>query len=284
MSAAGDRLRRIIADRRTELEELERDVAAIDGVATVEASPVVPLAEFVSECLLENDNDQWLVRTQVPRGGMGFLTSDPGQGKTTLLVQISLLLAAGRPVFGYHTEPSRVLLVAAEGARRALSARVLRAARTLEVATATPTWFVHGPAVSNFLLTGGPFERMLHEARPSLVILDTLKHFWKGDENSADSFGQNVSGPLKDFGARYGCTFWLVHHHRKAAPGEEDGPHRGRGTSVMFADADFWWRLEREKGGVEDARILHCDKNKYGPAFLPMKLRFDAENAVLEVR
>lgn len=281
-----ERLRRLLAEKRQELQELERDVAALEG-AEEESPPVVPLADFVQEALLTGDDtNQWLVRTQVPRGGLGFLTADPGLGKTTLLVQISLLLAAGRPVFGYHTVPCRTLLVAAEGARQALAARVTCAARTLGIPHATPTWYVHGPAIANFLLTGGPFEQMLEEARPQLVILDTLKHFWQGDENNADSFSRYVSGPLKDFGARYGCTFWCVHHHRKAAPGEEAGPHRGRGTSLMFGDADFWWRLERDKeaGGVEGARTLFCDKNKYGPPFLPIHLTFDGEQAVLVQR
>lgn len=279
--SALERLKRILADRRAEVEEIERDIRALEG--TEAPIPTIPLLDFATEGLLEAD-DPWLIRALVPRGGMGFLAADPGLGKTTLLVQVSLLLAAGRPVFGYYTEPARTLLVAAEGSRRALAARVLRAAKTLGVSTTTPTWFVQGPKISNFLIRGGDFERMLEEARPHLVILDTLKNFWQGDENSADSFTRHVSGPLKEFGAKYGCAFWLVHHHRKAAPGEEDGPHRGRGTSVMFADADWWWRLEREKGGLDEHRLLHCDKSKYSAPFAPMKLSFDGVNAVLVQR
>jgi RecA-family ATPase len=278
-----DRIRRLVEEKRTELQDLEADLASLEDVG--EKLPAAePLADFVSECLLMNDDDQWLIRSQIPRGGMGFLAADPGLGKTTLLVQISLLLAAGRPVFGYHTEQSRTLLIAAEGARRSLSSRVLRAAGTLGIPTSTPTWFIHGRGVTNFFLHGGQFAQMLEASRPALVILDTLKHFWEGDENSADSFTRLVSSPLKEFGAKYGCTFWLVHHHRKTALGEEDGPHQGRGTSIMFADADFWWRLVKEKGGADGARILHCDKNKYGQPFAPMNLTFNGEQAILEIR
>jgi RecA-family ATPase len=215
---------------------------------------------------------------------MGFVAADPKLGKTTLLVQLSLLLAAGRPFFGHHTYPSRTLLVAAEGARKSLAARVHRAAKTLSVPTSTPTWYVHGPTVKNFFLDGGEFEDALAESRPALVILDTLKQFWTGDENSAEEFTRHVTRPLRTFGTKYGSTFILVHHHRKMQPGEEGGPHQGRGTSIMFADADFWWRLTREKGGLDDARVLHCDKNKYGPEFRPINLTFDGPNAVLVER
>lgn len=274
-------LKKLALQKRTELIELERDIAEIEAIDTPPAPPIVPLVDFVQEGLLENYDDQWLIRSQVPKGGMGFLTADPGLGKTTLLVQISLQLAAGRPVFGYHAPSATTLLVAAEGARQALASRVARAAKSLNVPTSLKTWFVQGPAISDFALTGHPFRRMMEESRPKLVILDTLKHFWRGDENNADSFSSLVTGPLKEFGAQYGTTFWLVHHHRKAAPGEESGPHRGRGTSIMFADADFWWRLERDKDGPPEARVLHCDKNKYGEPFVPLRLSFDGANAVL---
>ena len=286
MSAASDRLRKILVERRAEVAELEADLRAIEYDGAEPSPPVVTLADFVTEGLLESDDDQWLVRQLVPRGGMGFLAADPELGKTTLLVQLSLLLAAGRPFFGYHTVPSRALLIAAEGARRSLAARVHRAARTLGVPTATPTWFIQGPSIESFFLRDGPFAEMLAEAKPHFVILDPLKQFWKGDENSADSFTENVTRPLKAFGATYGCTFCLIHHHRKAQVGEEGGPHQGRGTGVMFADADFWWRLTRDKeaGDVEGARVLHCDKSKYSAKFPPIKLTFDGPNAVLVER
>lgn len=283
--SARDRIRKLIAERRAELDELERDARALEG--TDEKGPaVVPLADFIAEGLLEADDDQWLVRQLIPRGGMGFVAADPELGKTTLLVQLSLLLSAGRPFFGYHAVASRSLLIAAEGARRSLSARVNRAARTLGVSTSMPTWFIHGPSVESFFLRDSPFVEMLEEAKPHLVILDPLKQFWKGDENSADSFTEHVTRPLKAYGATYGCTFVLIHHHRKAQVGEEGGPHQGRGTGVMFADADFWWRITRDKeaGGIDAARILHCDKSKYSAKFPPIKLTFDGEQAVLVQR
>ena len=282
--SASDRIRRLIAEREAELDELKRDAASLQGDAA-KGPPVIPLADFVAEGLLEADDDQWLVRQLVPRGGMGFLAADPELGKTTLLVQLSLLLAAGRPFFGYYTVPSRALLIAAEGARRSLAARVHRAANTLGINVSTPTWFIQGPGIENFFLRDGPFAEMLEEGRPHFVILDPLKQFWKGDENSADSFTENVTRPLKAFGAKYGCTFCLIHHHRKSQVGEEGGPHQGRGTGVMFADADFWWRLTKDKeAGVDSARILHCDKSKYSAKFHPIKLTFDGTQAVLVQR
>lgn len=277
------KLHQLILDRRAELTALEREERELYGAE--DGPPTVSLEDFVAEGLLRpDDGSQWLIRTQIAKGSLGFLVADPGLGKTTLLVQISLRLSAGRDVFGYATEPSRTLLVAAEGARAALAARVQRAARTLGVPTATPIWYVNGPRVRDFLIDGGEFEAMLEESKPALVILDTLAFFWRGEENSADSFRANVSLPLKEFSARYGATFVCVHHHRKAAVGDEDGPHRGRGTSAMFADSDFWWRLEKEKNGAPEHRILHCDKNKYEAPFLPIRLTFDGPNAVLVQR
>lgn len=268
---ASETLEKMIRERKGQLAELEEALAQLIGD---EPRSFVTIPEF----LAEKTNLEWLIGGQIPRGGFGFITADPRIGKTTLLAQIGVSLASGRGIFGWHVARRyKVLYLAAEGSRAAFRERVRTVTRQIGLDPYEMTWMIQSEGPINFQIGTQKFNAMVESSGADLVICDTLKYFWTGDENSAVDFNKMVSRPLKDLTEKTGASFWLVHHHRKSQ--EIDGWQKGRGTAAMLGDCDWWWRLEPMKDAPQ-GRTLYCDKNKYGAEFEPVELAFDAANAI----
>lgn len=238
-------------------------------------APIVQLSEFLGETLTDFE---WLIGGAIASGSIGMLVADPTIGKTTLLVQIALCLAAGRAPF-YNAHVARgvpVLYLAAEGSRAAFQNRVRTAASALGVPN-TVNWYIQDRSVTSFDVDSRDFAAMVRRAGARLVICDTIGYFWSGDENSAVEWKAHVMKPLRRLAAD-GITFILVHHQVKASP-DRAGWQKGRGTSAMFADLDFYLRMEPVEGDVSGTRrTLHQDKNKYGEV-RRWDLTFDPANA-----
>lgn len=278
-----DLVQRLKADaerKRKELRELDDSILELEGGVR---NLFVPLSKF----LAEKSSLDWIVGGQIPEGGFGFLVADPWLGKSTLLSQVALQLAVGRALFGMRVgRRFRVLVLSKEGSRAAFRERVRTAAKKLGIEEkSAEDWMIHTEGPGEFLLGSSRMEAIVRESGADLVILDTLRLFWEGDENKPEQFSSRVTRPIRDLNARYGATFWVVHHHRKAVDettGEELGWQKGRGTGAMYGDSDFWWRLEKVKG-APDGRRIFCDKNKYGRAFDPIDLVYDGGNAIFRV-
>lgn len=264
------------------LEENRTQQEALAEIPTTE-SHVVDLDQFLSESLTDFD---WLFGGVIPTGSIGLIVADGGVGKTTLLVQAALCLAAGKTPFrsedGWETwrvtRPVPTLYVLAEGSRAAFQARVRTAAQTLGVPRNVNFWLPRRE-ITDYKIGSANLERMIRSSKAGLVILDTLGYFHSGEENSATDWKQHVMNPLRGLTSRYGCAFIIVHHQVKATEGRT-GWQKGRGSSAMFDDADFWLRLEPVEGDTTGTqRILYSDKIKYGIC-QHTPLNFNARDAV----
>lgn len=279
-------LERLQAEERVLLNDLEQcrsNIEALSGIQASEPNAVV-LREFLGERLTDFE---WLFGGAIAAGTIGMLVADPTVGKTTLLVQAALCLTHGRSPFGYRgnseiwrvTRPVPSLYVLAEGSRAAFQNRVRTAAAAIGVPDTVPFWLPHRN-VTDYLITSPAFESMIRTSGAGLVVLDTLGYFHKGNENDATDWKKHVMAPLRSMTAKYGCSFILVHHQVKATP-ERTGWQKGRGTSAMFGDLDFYLRLENvESDSTGNQRVLYMDKNKYSVTehisltFVPAEARF----------
>ena len=174
-----------------------------------------------------------------------------------------------------------MLLLAAEGARAALQGRVRTATRALGYAEGPPfeSWLIHAPSFSDYRIDGG-LGVVVRDAKPDLVILDTVGYFATYDENKAEEWKAAVAIPLRALANETDAAFILVHHPPKVTDANRD-QRDGRGTGAMLADCDHFWRLDAVKGEPTQ-RTLVTRKNKYGAAW-DMDLSFDAENAVFRL-
>lgn len=214
----------------------------------------------------------------IPPASVGFLAADSRIGKSLFLMNLGLCASRGVPFLDYPFKQGlRVLYVAAEGARPMTFKRAREVGDGLRIPTLEdPPFFFQPDNVphSEYLLTKGRVDRWIEKSEANLVILDTVGFFHDGDENDAMEVKRHVMRPLYDRASRYGCSFVVVHHNRKAGQneGHVDQMQRGRGSTALSSDSDFWWRLEAPSPSMrfvvpgqraQQYRSLHIDKNKY---------------------
>jgi len=257
-----------------ELEEGLSDLRGDSGEAVA-----IPMPEFVTE----PSEHQWLVGGLVGQGATGMLVADPHVGKSTLALQLCLALAAGHNTLGWRiAEPKRVLYAFAEGARALVAERIRACAKSMGMAAIPTSGFVQAPCFSDFDVTSLGFKRLIESTKPDFAVLDALGYFFRGDENSAVEWKQKMMAPLRALTQKFGTSFLVIHHQTKVSETRQ-GWQKGRGTSAMFADVDFYLRLEPVEGeGNELKRLLIIDKNKFGASGQKIKLEFNKAGAFFD--
>lgn len=158
---------------------------------------------------------QWAVNQLIPPG-LTVLAAPPKKGKSWLILQAALAVAAGEPFLGQRTLPGPVLYCGLEDSEARLQTRLRLLLRGKE----TPEGLSFRTALPR--LDNGGLEWLagwIIDNRPRLVILDTWAKV-KGDSkkglNAYESDYQLV-GPLKALADRTGTAIVLIHHLRKHA-------------------------------------------------------------------
>jgi len=251
--------------------------AAIQDLKTLDDPPGGLVTAF-QKLVNEGTAVDWLIGGLMVKGSVNMLVADPKVGKTTLVVQLALAITSGSyGIFGFNiSECLPVLVVEAEGARRAFAARLATTARSMNVEIPT-NGFIQADGMTDFQIGSPGLERLIAASKAGLVVLDTLGYFHTGDENSATDWKKNVMVPLRKLTAKYGCSFLLVHHQTKESQ-ERKGWQKGRGTAAMFGDCDLWLRMEAPDGTAK--RVLHVDGNKYGRMGYEIPLSLDTVRAI----
>ena len=266
-------------DRVKGLEELLGEFAPEDESrdrpttwAEVNAADATP-PEWLWSLLMTNR----VAGLLAPRS-VGFMAADSRSGKSLFLMNLALCAARGTPFLdSAFSRPLSVLYVAAEGSRPMTFKRAREVGNGLIVpADADIPFFFQPDGVPHgeYVLGRGRVDRWIERARADIVILDTVGYFHDGDENSAMEMKRHVMRPLYALTMRHGCSVIVVHHNKKQQPGFEghDGSQKGRGSGALFADSDFWWRMETPPPSLRyvttqekflQYRTLHIDKNKY---------------------
>lgn len=268
-----------IAELELKKHQFERNIGEIDRqLAKLRGADESVRAVSIGDFLAENTGPvRWIIDGFLPKGATGVIAADGGVGKTTLMVQLTLCIAAGRKVFRFNTSQSRVLYIIAEGARPLFRERVRSAMRALNIPNSVD-WSIQPPDFFEFAADGRQFQDLVESSRADLVVLDTLGYFFHGDENSSQEWKAKLMGPLRKISQRYGTAFFLVHHQGKGLT------KKGRGSSAIYDDADLFLRLEAREPDESNVdppeRWLYVDKNKYGPSRTYKSLTYDAVNAV----
>ena len=273
-------LRTDLSRTRAEAEKLEAMIARIEGKEESEGRLSTPLSSFLAE---DNLNWEWLFGGVIPTGATCIFAGEGKvAGKTTMLIQMSLCLAAGRDPFYDCRVPraAKTLYVAAEGARAALQNRIKTAVKSLgiDARAASGLWFIQKKETSDYMLGSRGLERMIGESGAQLVILDTIGYFMRGNESDNTDWKTHVMHPARRLTAKYGCTFIFVDHQSKPSA-ERKGVHKVRGASAKKDDCDVVLQLEPVPGEEEsNKRTLWLSATKYA-ATRRWDLTFDAEKA-----
>lgn len=174
-------------------------------------------------------------------GGILQLTGKGKVGKSMLLLNILFGLATGRDSLGFGIpKPRRVVYLNGENSSRTMQGR-LRLLRDYFAVDDEEAERLR----ENLLFVNGGFSLQkpevmqdirgnLAEIRPEVLVIDPLKNFYSGEENSADDMRKFVTA-LRSLVDEFGLAICVIHHTGK---NQRIDIYSGRGSSLLADDAE----------------------------------------------
>jgi replicative DNA helicase len=232
------------------------------------------------------------------RGGLLLVVGPPGIGKSRLVKQLAMDLAAGtgswlQGHFRLPSTPVRVLLLQLENGRRRVKVELERMVTCYSPAqqqAVRENYFEWAPETwrDRVLNLGAPASRasvarVLRRVSPEVVILDPWCNFSSAqNENDAAQVTEALG---RIFGllarnARPDVALILVHHARSgraglaAAAGWDAGAY-ARGSKSLTAAARAQLNLAPGTQTCGDVLVLGCGKINDGPRFARLGVRLD---------
>jgi predicted ATP-dependent serine protease len=185
----------------------------------------------------------WIAEGIVARGTLTLLAGREKEGKSLLAMAIAARAASGGGTLaGIPVGPARTLIIDAENGERELHRRLRSSGLTGEHADRIEVYETHAHDLRQHLLE---LERMLESHKPDLLILDSWRSLWGGDENDAGEVAR-VLDPLRNLIRQHNAGAVLVHHMRKG------GGYRG--SSAIGASVENIIELARVEDDPERRR------------------------------
>jgi 5S rRNA maturation endonuclease (ribonuclease M5) len=191
----------------------------------------------------------WVAEGIVAKGMLTALAGRHGEGKSLLAMGLTGGVSEGHTVAGLACHEGTVCYLDAENGRWEIHRRV----RNLEL----PAEGVALAEVAGFDLRHDldSLERVLTERKPDLLVLDSFRSLWRGEENDAGQVAACLD-PLRDLIREHGAGALLLHHSGKGG-----GDYRG--SSAIGACVDLGFVLDRITDDEQrDRRRLHCWKSR----------------------
>jgi KaiC/GvpD/RAD55 family RecA-like ATPase len=206
---------------------------------------------------------KWLVDGIAVKGALSMLAGQPGEGKSLLALAVASGVARGETTAGLRCRPGRVLILDAEQSQAEIHRRVRAlgmSADQVEIAV------VDGFDLMRDL---DLIAREVDDRRPDLVVLDSYRSMWTGDENDPARVAPPLYHLNKRIAHRFGCAVLLLHH-----AGKGDAPYRG--STAIAGAIEIGLTLGRVRED-SDRQRRHLDCWKCRPAVEPDRrwLRLD---------
>ena len=201
--------------------------------------------------------DRWLCR-----GHFGMIVGASGLGKSSLIMQASILWGLGREAFGVApARPLKIVLVQAENDMGDLSEEVRGIVQRLglnedEIKAVNRNCRFITDAVN----VGQKFidmaDGVLDVYEPDLFIIDPLLHYIGRDVNSQQSVSEFVRHGIGGLAKHYGTTFIAMHHTGK--------PPSDNNSRSNWSNRDLSYLATGSSDLVNFSRAIAVLREQYG--------------------
>lgn len=205
---------------------------------------------------VESKEISWLWYPFIPYGKLTIIQGDPGEGKTTLVLNIAAVLSKGQGL-DEHMKPEQPLHIIYQTAEDGLADTVKP---RLEKAQADcNNIFVIDETDVSLSMLDERIEQTILKEKAKLMILDPIQAYLgaKMDMNRANE-ARDMTKHLGQVAERTGCAIVLIGHMNKNAGGKV--AYRGMGSIDFFAVARSVLLVGRVKG-QENRRAMIQIKN-----------------------
>lgn len=205
---------------------------------------------------VESKEISWLWYPFIPYGKLTIIQGDPGEGKTTLVLNIAAVLSKGQGL-DEHMNPEQPLHIIYQTAEDGLADTVKP---RLEKAQADcNNIFVIDETDVSLSMLDERIEQAILKEKAKLMILDPIQAYLgaKMDMNRANE-ARDMTKHLGQVAERTGCAIALIGHMNKNAGGKV--AYRGMGSIDFFAVARSVLLVGRVKG-QENRRAMIQIKN-----------------------
>lgn len=196
----------------------------------------------------------WVIEGLVVRGALTLLNGREGEGKSLLAMALAAGVALGESQAGLGCNPGKVLIVDTENGAHETHRRVhaLGLPGTIEM-------YEPDDGKRFDLRTDlADLGRLLTEVKPDLLILDSFRTLWGGEENDSGDVAKCLD-PLRNLVRKHKAGTILLHHSGKGNGGY-------RGSSAIGASAELGFTLARDEGDDDrNRRSLSCWKCRPAP-------------------
>ena len=217
------------------------------------------------------ENVEWLWYPFVPYGKITIIQGDPGEGKTTLVLQMIAKLTKGESIINGETkEPINVIYQTAEdGLSDTIKPRLVAANADCSKV------LVIDDKETPLTMLDVRLEKAIAETGARLVVLDPIQGFLGAD---VDMHRANEIRPvmkhIAEIAEKYRCAIILVGHMNKNSNGKSS--YRGLGSIDFQAAARSVLIVGRVKGEPEVRVVCHV-KSSLAPEGKSIAFRLDKE-------
>lgn len=241
------------------------------------AAPAVVSLEQLLAGRGESEPECWIGPGALPPQGILFVGGEPKVGKSLLVANLALALAAGQDHAGFVVpQRRRVLMCQFELPTGQFAERMAAMRSRLGPTGADTNLLVDTRAAGHFLSAPQGMNHFLAAARAAgaeVIVLDPLYSAHDQDENDTRAMAALCQSLLRLREAAKAALI-VVHHVRKSAPRGEVGS-AFRGSSALHAVGDSYLLLRAcgQTAGTVELRFQF----RYAAAPAPRLLRLDPD-------
>lgn len=205
---------------------------------------------------------------------LGLLIAPGATGKSTLVLDIAIAIAIGRPIAGGlfpSAKPGKVVMLAGEECSRILAERIRQMLDLSERANTDALQNLHifpMSGESTSLVADGEatplfsdFKNACEGAR--LVIVDPLRRLHTGDENSSAEMSLVVLA-LERIAKLSGAAVIAVHHANRSSTSDMSSQNAARGSTALVDGARWQLNLSRmDMATAKEHGISEADRAEW---------------------